>query len=284
MDRQGGQKGLSFLADDYHIVVAGYDDILRKYILGRKDGFSDLHHDKNTFSPIQLKSVSDYGNLLFYKNSNGFVCINTDLTKEIFKIKNGDIPHAQFSSNDEYLGIGDINAKSIVLSTKSGETVWESQQDMCQQFLCFSPDNKNFITSSRYCGKLEIWDTRTWTKISESKDDVTYNQFYIGAYSPNRKILATAPGPYSNGVIHLWDTVNFTVIGQVLSPHGTRVHKIKFTFDNNELITIGDKDIIIWQIIEEQTTTKNVEVNVRGDANNSNIVIGDDNEVESRNA
>ena len=281
LDRQEWQEGLSFLGDDYHIVIAGSNDTLRKYTLGEKGNFSHLHREENARSQIQLKAVSDYGNLLLYKNLDHLVCINTNLMGKIFEIKNTGISHAQFSPNDKYLGINSAE-KNMVLSTKNGETLWESNGYNQQLFLCFSPDNKNFITSSYVGGKLEIWDTKTWTKASESQDDVKYNQFYIGAYSPDRKIFAT--GPANNGIIYLWNTSNFGIIGQAFSPHNTTVRKIKFTFDNNELITIGEKDIIVWQIHKEQTTTKNVEVHVQGNVNNSNLVIGDKNEVGSKSA
>ncbi len=299
-DPTTAQNGLAFL-DDYHVIIAGWNEtlreIIRKYRIGEKGSFSVIHEEDRDISRIRLKCVSSHQNLLFYDNNSGLVCRNINWGQKVFEICGG-IYDAQFSPNDQYLGLN-ADLKSRVVSTQSGETLWESNEHAPRQlFLCFSPDNTNFVVSLH--NRLEFWNTGKWKKIGQTKKDDTYtvHGIYAGAYSPDNKLLATVGGGvHHDETISLWDTSNFEEpVLKIPSPHGTRIQNLKFTFDSKELITIGEKDIIVWQIRQEQTTagekdiavwqiqqeqTTNIEIHVDGDVN-APFVVGNENTIGSQ--
>ena len=155
-----------------------------------------------------------------------------------------DEQHIAFGCKDHQIHIY-RSADFSLVKTLSGHTLPITA-------LQFSPDGRWLLSGSRDA-QLKIWDSGNFTL----KDSIPAHLFaiYDIQYHPAGKYFATASRDKS---IKIWDAEEFRLLKTIsiekgYPAHRLSVNKLAWSKFNNELISVGDDQmILVWDILSEK--------------------------------
>jgi WD40 repeat protein len=233
----GEVNDLEFLANGTEIATASSDGIVAIWDLVTEGELSRMLHNEEIFSAV----FSSDGERVLTLSYNAAKIWDTATGKEIARINNTDgfQDISAFSPNGSLVAASS-NAHIVQLcNTSNGKII--SNLRGAGNILDFSRDGRRLATKMF---NVTVWDTETGKEISRLISPL-HGGIYIGKFSPDGKILATA----EDHVVYLYNSETGKEIRSLNLPSDEYIKKVDFSHDGKLIaILIQDYLIKIWSV------------------------------------